>query len=301
MNQWVSEKERGSLWTIRFMFRLCSSRYRWLAELLLYPVVGYFFLTAGRRWQASRHFFEHATGHFSPADHYRQLMCFARSLIDRVAILSGEASRFQVNSHGREQLIEVQQRGQGVILLGSHLGNFEASKILLKERTDINVHVVAYFGSSQKIRNVLDQLHPELAAQVIDPTEPDAVFRMRDVIEAGGILAILGDRTGIGDTTLQVNFMDKPALLPAGPYFLAAILHCPVYCFFGLRVDDGEYHSYIIKLADRIQLSRGQRHEQAQLHAQHFADLLADKARRYPYNWFNFYEFWNTTSGQTRP
>ena len=23
-------------------------------------------------------------------------------------------------------------------------------------------------------------------------------------------------------------------------------------------------------------------------------DLLADKARDYPYNWFNFYEFWNT-------
>ncbi|VAW77147.1 hypothetical protein MNBD_GAMMA13-802 [hydrothermal vent metagenome] len=293
MSQWLSEKERGALWTIRFMSRLCSRRYRWLAELLLYPVVGYFFLTAGRRLQASRHFFERASGHFSAIDHYRQLMCFARSLLDRIAILSGGAAHFQINSNGREQLVEAQRRGKGVILLGSHLGNFEASKALIKDRADINVHVVAYFGGSQKIRNVLDELQPELATQVIDPTEADAVFHMRDVIEAGGILAILGDRTGFGERTLQVDFLGEPAQLPAGPYFLAAALHCPVYCFFGMRVGTGRYDTYMVKLADRIRLTRGQRAEQAQVYAQRFADLLADKARNYPYNWFNFYEFWN--------
>jgi len=297
MSQWVSEKERSSQWTIRFMFRLCSGRYRWLAELLLYPVVGYFFLTAGRSRQASRQFFRRATGHFSQADHYRQLLCFARSLVDRVAILGGETTRFQVNSHGREQLIESHHRGTGAILLGTHLGNFEASKMLIRDQANINVHVVAYFGGSQKIRNVLNGLHPELARQVIDPTEPDAVFRMRDVIEAGGILAILGDRTGIGEKTLQVDFLGEPALLPAGPYFLAAILHCPVYCFFGLRVGNDRYDTYLIKLADRIRLARGHREEQAQVHAQRFANLLAEKARRYPCNWFNFYEFWNIPAG----
>jgi predicted LPLAT superfamily acyltransferase len=153
--------------------------------------------------------------------------------------------------------------------------------------------VVAYFGGSQKIRRVLDELNPGLAASIIDPTEPDAVFRMRDVVERGGILAILGDRVGIGEKRLPVDFLGEAAQLPAGPYFLAAIMHCPVYCFFGLRVGDHEYDTYIIRLADRIRLSRGGREEEAALYAQRYADLLAEKARQYPYNWFNFYEFWS--------
>ncbi len=294
MSEWVARKERGSPRVIRFMFRLCSGRQRWLAQLLLYPIVAYFFLTAGRNRRASRHFFERATGRYAPGDHFRQLMCFARSLVDRVAILNGEAAHFRVNSHGREQLIEAQRRGQGLILLGAHLGNFEAAQALVREQAGLHVHPVAYFGGSRKIRQVLDELNPDLATRIIDPTEPDAVFRMRDVIEDGGILAILGDRTGIGEKTLAVDFLGRRALLPAGPYYLAAILHCPVYCFFGLRVGDGEYDSRVFKLADRIELSRGRRAQQAQVHAQHFADLLGDMARRYPYNWFNFYEFWDT-------
>jgi len=292
MTQWVSQNERGSAWTISFIFWLCRSRFRWLVDVLLYPITLYFFLTAGASRRASRHFFENATGRFNWLDHYRQLLCFARSLVDRVVVLSGGAGDFQVNPVGREQLLDVGARGKGVILLGSHLGNFEAAKALLKSQADFDVHIVAYFGGSQKIRRVLDALNPELASMIIDPTDPDAVFSMRDVIEKGGILAILGDRTGIGEKRLPVSFLDEPTHFPAGPYLLASILHCPVYCFFALRVGKRQYDSFVIKLAEQVHLTRGRREEDATLYAQKYADLLAEKARQYPYNWFNFYEFW---------
>jgi predicted LPLAT superfamily acyltransferase len=116
---------------------------------------------------------------------------------------------------------------------------------------------------------------------------------MRDVIDSGGVLAILGDRTGIGEKNVTVNFMGEKACLPTGPYYLASILHCPIFCFFGLRVDDYVYDTYVIKLAEQIELARGRRKQHAQVYAQRYADLLAAKARAYPYNWFNFYEFWN--------
>jgi predicted LPLAT superfamily acyltransferase len=87
--------------------------------------------------------------------------------------------------------------------------------------------------------------------------------------------------------------MGEKAYLPTGPYYLAAILHCPIFCFFGLRIDHYVYNVYAIKLAEHIVLARGHREQQAQIYAQQYADLLADKAREYPYNWFNFHEFWN--------
>ncbi len=39
-------------------------------------------------------------------------------------------------------------------------------------------------------------------------------------------------------------------------------------------------------------LARNRRQHDARGYAQRYADLLAQMARAYPYNWFNFYEFW---------
>lgn len=292
MGRWIEQKERGAQWTMHFMVWLCRGRSRWVADALLYPITLYFFITAGKNRAASRHFFERSTGRYTPLDHYRQLLCFARSLLDRVAILSGAAGEFTVVPHGREQLHALRGHTRGGILLGSHLGSFEAARILLKDRTDTDIHIVAYFARSEKIRRALDAINPELALNVIDPSAPDAIFQMRDVIENGGILAILGDRTGIGEKRLPVDFLGDPTELPAGPYFLASILGCPVYCFFGVRVGTRRYESHLFKLADQIQLQRGQRDVQAREYAQAYADRLAEMARRHPYNWFNFFEFW---------
>jgi predicted LPLAT superfamily acyltransferase len=298
VNDWITARERGSSLLINFMIWLCQRRRRWLVNLLLYPIAAYFFITGRAAHRASTHFFTLAKGQARWSDYYRQLLCFSRCLVDRVTILIGDANQFEVHPNGREALIEAHQDGRGIILLGSHLGNFEACELLASDRLGIDIHVVAYFAGSTKIRQALDAINPELQQNFIDPTEPDAVFRMREVIDSGGILAILGDRTGIGEKKTQVNFMGEQAYLPTGPYYLAAILHCPIFCFFGLRVDHYVYDVYAIKLAGHIALARGQREQQAQVYAQQYANLLADKAREYPYNWFNFYEFWNV---KTKP
>ena len=297
MNEWITARERGTSWTISFMIWLCRGRHRWLVNLLLYPIAAYFFITGRTAHRASTHFFTLAKGQARWSDYYRQLLYFSRCLVDRVTILIGDADRFEVHPSGREALMETRQDGRGMIMLGSHLGNFEACKLFAIDRMDMDIHIVAYFSGSTKIRRALDAINPELQQNFIDPTEPDAVFRMRDVIDSGGILAILGDRIGIGEKKAQVNFMGETAYLPTGPYYLASILHCPVFCFFGLRVDHYVYDTYAIKLAEHIALARGQREQQAQVYAQQYADLLADKAREYPYNWFNFYEFWNLPTG----
>jgi predicted LPLAT superfamily acyltransferase len=300
MSEWITARERGSSRTINFMIRLCQRRYRWLVNPLLYPIAAYFYVTGRAADRASTHFFTLAKGQARWSDYYRQLLCFSRCLVDRVTILLGDADQFEVHPNGREALIEAHQEGRGIILLGSHLGNFEACELLASDRLGIDIHIVAYFAGSTKIRQALDAINPELQQNFIDPTEPDAVFRMREVIDNGGILAILGDRTGIGEKKVQVNFMGEQAYLPTGPYYLASILHCPIFCFFGLRVDHYVYNVYAIKLAEHIALARGQREQQAQVYAQQYADLLADKAREYPYNWFNFYEFWNVET-RTKP
>lgn len=292
MKGWAEREERGSAWTMRLMYWLCRHKFHKIITWLLYPIVAYFFITAGDTRAASRTFFMRAKGSFTWKDHYKQLMCFANTLVDRVVILMGQAKHIEVRSHGLEQLIAMQERGQGAILLGSHLGNFEAGEGFVKGRVNLDIHIVAFHGNSQKIRAVLDETNPEMVKRIIDPSQPDAVFKMREVIEGGGLLAVLADRAGFGDKTVDVSFMGETAAFPAGPYLIASILECPVFCFFSLRAGHNIYESHIIKLADQIELPRKQKNEKLAVYVQKYADIFAGFAKKYPHNWFNFFDFW---------
>jgi len=294
MSEWIEKEERGSAWIMRLMLFLCKHTGQWLVRPLLYPIVTYFFLTSPETRASSLRFFAKVNGHSDWRDYFRQLHCFAQTLLDRIFILSGNTKRYKVTGRGREMFIEEQKRGKGMILLGSHLGSFEACRVLVREKAGLDVYMVAYFGGSQKIRLILNELNPELLKRIIDPTDPDAIFKMREAIESGGILAILADRVGIGEKRATARFFGEEVELPAGPFMLAHILGCPVYSFFGLLTDKYQYDSCLECIAERVELPRKGREEALNAYVQSYTDRLEYYCRKHPYNWFNFYDFWKS-------
>lgn len=292
MAEWVDKKERGSLHLMRLVCFLCRYLNPRLMSPLLFPIVCYFYCSSNEVKAASLQFFEKVKGEASSRDYFRQLYYFSRTILDRFFILSGNTSMYDVKGHGRELLLAEKKRGRGAILLGAHLGSFEACRMLLKDKAAVDVYIVAYFGASQKIRSILDTLNPEQAKRVIDPTHPDAVFKMREVIEQGGILAILADRVGLGDKSVAVDFFGEKVNFPAGPYLLAHILACPVYTFFGLLSKPYHYDTYLECLAERVELPRATRQQALAEYAQSYANKLESYCHKNPYNWFNFFHYW---------
>ena len=47
---------------------------------------------------------------------------------------------------------------------------------------------------------------------------------------------------------------------------------------------------------DRIEAPRATREQALEKHAQYYANRLAHYARKAPYNWFNFYDYWRKNS-----
>ena len=74
---------------------------------------------------------------------------------------------------------------------------------------------------------------------------------------------------------------------------LAALLGCPVLLMTGLRIASGAYEIHVERLADRIELPRERRGEALDEFCQAYADRLASYCIRAPYQWFNFYDFWD--------
>ncbi len=103
-----------------------------------------------------------------------------------------------------------------------------------------------------------------------------------------------------GDRLARADFLGAPADFPAGPWLIASVLRCPVWGLSCLHEADG-YHARISPLAPRVELPRANRQAALDTHAAGFAAWLEQSARRSPYDWFNFYPFWDSaTHGRDR-
>jgi predicted LPLAT superfamily acyltransferase len=294
---WLSQGERGSVWGIRLAFRLAT----WVGRRGMRPLVSlvalWYRLFDRQAVRASRAWWTRVLGR--PPGFwtvYRHIRAFAQVTLDRAFLLQGRDRPFVFHRTGAEHLHAQLATGRGAVLLGAHLGSYEAMCAGgAAER--VPIHILGYFANARMINALLARLNPDQAARVIhlgdDPV--GVMARVRGRVEQGDLVALMGDRTELNERVVRVRFFGAEAALPAGPFLLAALLHCPVYLVFGVYREPNEYHLYCEPFADEILLPRGQREERLREWVQRYASRLEDYAREHPDNWFNFFDFWRTT------
>jgi predicted LPLAT superfamily acyltransferase len=292
--RWLDLPERGTPASARFIVWLAARIGRAAASALLYPLALYFVVTARVARQASRDFLRRAQLRPARWWHvFRHFKSFAGTVLDRVYLLREEFKRFDVSVHGREILDRYVEQGRGCILLGSHLGSFEVLRTLGVSRKKFRLRILMDPSHNRNITGLLDALNPEIAGTVIVPDQPDTLLRVKESLEAGFLIGILGDRPTSDGKTVSCELLGGPATLPAGPVLLAAMMHCPVVLFFGLYRGGNRYEIHLENFAEEISLDRSRRQEETQHWMQRYADRLSHYARLAPYNWFNFYPFWD--------
>jgi len=226
-------------------------------------------------------------------DVFRHLHCFAATILDRLYLLRGEFQRFDVKLHGKEILHRRMESGKGCLLLGSHLGSFEVLRALGVMQRNFPVKVLMDATHNQNITSFLDALNPMIAGTVIAPDRADTLLTVKENLDAGFFVGTLGDRVSRDGKTTQCQFLGRPAAFPVGPIVLPAMTHYPVILFFGLYRGGNRYEIYFEHFADEITLDRERRGEQIQLWMRRYAERLEHYTRLAPYNWFNFYPFWD--------
>ena len=291
---WTGLPERGTLTSLRFLAWIATHMGRWAARLLLYPITFYFVVTAGAARRTSYEYLKQIRGR--PVrwwEVFCHFHCFAATILDRVYLLRGEFSRFDVKLHGKEILHHRMESGKGCILLGSHLGSFEVLRALGVMQRNFPLKVLMDPNHNQNITGFLDALNPLVASTVIAPDRADTLLTVRESLDAGFFVGTLGDRVSNNGKTTRCQFLGRSTAFPVGPIVLAAMAHCPVILFFGLYRGGNRYEIYFEHFADEITLSRDRRAEEIQLWMQRYAARLEHYTRLAPYNWFNFYSFWD--------
>lgn len=299
---WSRQEERGS----GLGLRITVATYRLLgdtaARLLLRPVVAWFLLTGGSARRASLQYLERLradTGGASPAptwaNAYRHMLAFAESGIDKLAAWAGNIAHAQIDFPNRGEFEKLLASGRGAVLLGAHLGNLEMMRALASLNGIVRINALIYSEHAKRFAGALasadERFHVNLLP--ISSLGPDTAIQLRDKIDQGEMLVIVGDRTPPAENgrVVSADFLGRPAAFPQGPFILAALLECPLFLFFCAREEDG-YRIHFEPFADKVELPRGRRVEAIAALAQRYADRLAVLCRRAPFQWFNFFDFW---------
>lgn len=291
--EWTGVSERGHPLAYEIILRLGLLLGRPLSRLLLIPITAYFFLTAPRVRQASRQFMERALDRAPKTrDLWRHLFCFATTLLDRIYLLTGQHGKLDITIHGRRELDSRIQSNRGCMLLGSHLGSFEVLRALGMARTDLDIRVVMETHQTPGVDSILQRLNPAAAGTVIPLQAPDALLRVQESLQNGAVVGFLGDRLVNTKRSASASFLGQTTRFPTGPLHIARRLGVPVVLFFGIHLGGKHYEIHLEPFLDP---ENGGEQDKSRLEddVARYARRLEAYARAYPYNWFNFYDFWN--------
>jgi predicted LPLAT superfamily acyltransferase len=262
------------------------------AYLLLRLVVIYYFLFSFRASKLIFHYF-HKKLHYgwwrSLALVYQNYYRLGQTIIDKVVIMAGIRNRFSFNFDGEENLHRITDLKKGGLLLSAHLGNWEIAGHLL-HRLNTKIHVVMYDGEHQHIKQYLEGVTGKRKIEVIVIKEDlSHIYAISEALKNNELVCIHADRFMEGNKTMVANFLGSPARFPAGPFVLAATFKVPISFVFAFKETDLYYHLYASEIKQYEGLPKDQ--VMQQLLAE-FAAAMEEKAKQYPEQWFNYYNFW---------
>ncbi len=291
---WLDQRERGAVLGIRFVFWLATLFGRWPARQFVRVLAIFYAVFDRNAKRASRTWLERVHGRsVTWFEVYHHISMFAQVALDRIFLLEGKTEVFEVTRTGNEHLIGLAREQRGAILLGAHLGSFEAMRVSADEES-FPVSIVGHFENARMVNALLAEVDPEMADSVIHVGDDPIGFalKIRDRLAQGHMIAVLGDRVGLNEKTVTVDFFGRSARFPAAPFILAAALRAPVYLVFGLYYEPNRYELFCEPFAERIELPRAERGEALQRMVQQYAIAVERFCRKAPDNWFNFYDFW---------
>lgn len=293
---WMAQRERGSPAALALIRWIALHLGRRVGRALLVPITVYFVVTSAKTRAASRQFLRRALGHEpSLGDIYRHHHCFAATVLDRVFLLAGRFGAFDLTVVGADVLLDRVKAGRGCILLGSHLGSFEVLRATGVTEQHLPIRVLMHADHNATIVRVLDAINPAIASTVIDLGRPDAMLQVRDALVQGEIVGMLGDRVDGSERTTRVAFFGAEAEFPLGPFLVASVLRAPVILFFGLYQGGSRYDLHFELLTESVSADRATRDAELRHWVGRYAARLEHHARCSPFNWFNFYDFWQDT------
>lgn len=280
----------------RFVYALIFIGGRFLAYLFLYPLVLAYTLSPSIRRKSRAYiqrrfsprsawqFFKHA---------YRLNLTFSRTLTDRAAL--GILGRVDIVSSQEDRALcqRLADEHKGIIMLSAHCGCWQQAAASI-DFFNAPKYIVYYRNPKDNDKMVHEHRSTKAPFTFINPAGPlGGVVEMMAALRHGGVLCAMGDRTfGSAGNSLRARFLGGSVAFPYSFYRLAACTGAPVAVMFFPWLGKGRFGAEIAEVFTVPDL--GPDKQKYAPYAQKFADALEAFCVKYPYQFFNYYNFWET-------
>jgi predicted LPLAT superfamily acyltransferase len=229
---WSAARERSNRFALKLMAFIAVHLGRPVARLVLHPITWYFLLFSPGPKRQTRRYLRRALGREPGwADHYRQVHAFASVVLDRVYLARGRMAQFDLHVDGGDLVHQLLAEGRGAFMLGAHIGSFEALHAVGKGQ-QLPVAMVMFPDNARLIQGVLQAVAPDMALEIIAIGRPGSTLAIRDWLDKGGLVGVLGDRVlpaaqggaGARSDNVSLPFLGAPAVFNDGPLRLAMLL-----------------------------------------------------------------------------
>jgi len=266
------------------------------AYLLLWPVITVYVLFSRKIHSLTSPYLEKlfpAQGRLARwrATHLIMLN-FGRVLVDRAWLGLRRRAELKGELAGREELLALIGEGRGVVLLTAHVGNWQSA---MAHITGLRVPInsLMHYREEAVAKHFFDLRGQELPFRIIKSDGfMGGLVEATAALQRGEVVTIMGDRYAGGPHT-EVEFLGKPVRLPAAPYALAAATSSPVAVLLAAKTGRREYRLKLWEVFRPQPTDRENRRRDLEEWARRFAVVLEEYLERYPYQWYNFFDFWS--------
>lgn len=212
---------------------------------------------------------------------------FGQTLVDKTVLFAGFKNKLTFHFDGEENLRKITADKTGGILVSGHLGNWDIAGNFLNSRIQSDINVVMYDQEHQQIKKYFEALHKNKQMKII-PIKEDMshIFGINNALSNHELICIHGDRFVEGAKTVVKTFLGSEAHFPVGPFAIASKFDIPVVFVYALKDSKNHYHLYCSE-------PKSYRNKQAEM-LDDYVKSLETMTRKYPEQWFNYYDFWKT-------
>ena len=195
--QWIERPEGGNAAALRWFIRFALWVGRPVARILVMPITFYFLLRRGPERRASRSYLTRVAGQrASWRQVWRHLLHFAVVGLDRIYLLAESLQRFDIRTHGVEELMDAIGKQRGIFLFGSHVGSYEVLRVFSQAKPEVEVRAVLDVQQTPMMTGALAYLNPKLAAGIINARKDGTqiALEIKEALDQRAVVTMLVDR-----------------------------------------------------------------------------------------------------------
>ena len=152
------------------------------------------------------------------------------------------------------------------------------------------MNILMYMGDTQTVMQNRTDSMAKNNLRIIPMVEENMshIFTINEALDNGEIVAMAVDRM-VQSKHTNCKFLGSDAPFPIGPFRICNAIKKPILMVFVFKTKWNSYQVHVCPIENKF---AGNKNEQVQLLVQAWASTIERMALQYPYQWFNFYDFW---------